>query len=131
MEIKSIVRNGKKGLENIAKNIKDNWVGLSLVALTTVSLLDGVYLMGRQMYNESKADVKIHQTSGETGKRHPTFGSGSTILGYDFDKDGKLDLIKEEWVWYGGHAAMPCERDYRPEDKEFQSLEKALNETQH
>ena len=97
--------------------------GVSLIAL---SFSAGVYLAGKNLYDEITADFKVTQSSEETIKRHPTFGSGSSIYGYDIDKDGKIDEIREHWAWYGSHAAAPCERIYKPSDKEFKGLNAIL-----
>ena len=97
--------------------------GVSLIAL---SFSASVYLAGKNLYDEITADFKVRQSYEETNKRHPTFGSGSSIYGYDVDKDGKIDEIREHWVWYGVKAAAPCERTYKPSDKEFNGLNEIL-----
>jgi len=111
------LKNTLKGLFN-----RDTLISFYL-AWVVAGVSSGVFLAGKQLYDYSSANVVITQSCEETSKRHPTFGSGSSIYGYDTNQDGQIDKIKEYWSWNGAHATALRGRNYLPNDKEFSSLD--------
>ena len=115
--------------QNKQKTLKGkvgNALAIGTVGLGVLGFGTGFCLAGKNLYDEITADFKVNQSIEETEKRHLTFGSGSSIYGYDIDKDGTIDEIREHWVWYGSHAATPCEIIYHRPDKEFNGLNAVL-----
>ena len=96
------------------------------VTLGVASFGANLYLAGKQIYDSSTADVKGRQSYEQAKERGLATINGTTIYGYDFDKDGRLDGIRESWSWIGSRAAAPCERTYRSGDKEFANLKAVL-----
>ena len=101
-------------------------ITIGAILSVIISVESILWLSRKNTYNPLNADVKAYQSSEGMMERNSVSSSGSAVYGYDTNKDGKLDLIKEYWMWYGCRAATLCEKDYLPRDKEFQGLEQLL-----
>jgi len=93
-------------------------IGACLVSMGGLVLAS----IGRGIYLDETAVARVIQS-----EKSGWFGTGRKLLGYDDNHDGVIDRVKERYIWYGSHAAAPCERDYTSRDKEFSGLKSLLD----
>jgi hypothetical protein len=107
----------------IAKVIaKKDGLGILICGIALTGVVCGVSCMVEQVYDSVTADLQVNQTE----KPGWPMG-GRSIYGYDTDKNGSIDKIKETYAFYGAKGfVMPFKKNFERDEEGFEELEEIL-----
>ena len=110
---------------------KIKYDGLTVVMIGAWSL--GAAALVHEVYNskkdmrDAKEVVSVSGFQNEDSSVRPRLGTPSVFYGFDTNKDGTIDLIKERWTWYGSRGAAPMCSVFHKEERGFEEAKQLMD----